>query len=192
MRSESTEWSRGQLLVALGLLGLVVAFGFVTFQYLFGGPEEPDSRDFEFYYGETYFKRLNEDNKFTLVHLKCVANGPWLWTSETEGFQVDRKSAVETCKQIAQQLGLKEPRQWSSVVRVDDDFKWSLTLERADSREERSDGWIDAKHHDAPVAISMTKDGPRISLRCTEEELVKAFGKPTKIIRTSTVGAPGV
>ncbi len=152
----------------------------------------PDSRDYNFYYGRSHFTRSSGVKVFTSAHLAADEEGPWLWTSEIDGFKVDRASAVENGKRLAEQLGLKEPGKVIHSVSVHD-LSWSIFLTTTDSRDYGdSDAWINAPYNDVPVAISMTKDGLRISLRCPEEELRRAFGKPTKIIRTSTVGAPGV
>jgi hypothetical protein len=195
-RSEVTKWAlltSGCLLGGLiTLVGVLAILGYAASQYIASRPEMPNSRDYNFYYGRSHFKRSAEGKVFTSAYLVAGEEGPWLWTSETNGFKVDRASAVENGKQLAEQLGLKGPGKVIHSVYVDD-RSWSIFLTTAESRDYLdSDAWIKAPYDDVPVAISMTKDGPRISLRCAEEELRKAFGKPTKIIRTSTVGAPGV
>lgn len=195
MRSEVTKWAlltSGCLLGGLiTLIGVLAILGYALSQYMANRPEPPDSRNYEFYYSQTSFTRSAASAKFTEAEFVSTEEGPWLWTSETEGFKVDRANALETGRQIAQQLGLKEPHQYNDLVRVGEQ-SWSVWLTTVDSHDRRNDGRINAEYADVPIAISLTKDGPRISLQCTEEELRRAFGKPTKIIRTSTVGAPGV
>lgn len=165
---------------------------FDYFDYLAHRSEETDSADYEFYYGQCYFKRLNHDDKFSTASLVAGADGPWLWMSETDGIKIDRNTAEESGKRIAKQLGLDEPEWSREDVRVSDDIKWSLTLTKVSGREWDSDVWISSAYADVPLAISMTKDGPRISLRCTEEELRKALGEPTRILRPAPFRHPGV
>jgi hypothetical protein len=183
MQSKAAPGSPARLLVAIALVGLFAFFGYLAY-YTIVGPEPPDTRDYEFYYGQTYFMRKFEDDVFTQANLLRNGNGPWLWISETEGFKVERKNAVEIGKRMAQHLGLEEPKPYNNWVRIED-VGWSLGLVTDDERDRWTDGWVDANFEDAPFKISMTEDGPRLSLRCTEEELVKAFGKPTKIVRNA-------
>lgn len=195
MRSDVASWTAGRVLVAMGVAGFIVAFGYMTYQFIFNAPKGSDPRDYKFYYGHTCFTRSASDRIFTKVNLRRDGNGPWLWISETEGFQVDRENSLGISKRIAQQIGIREPQPHDHVVYVADGG-WALRLVTADNRDEReSDGWIDAGRDAIPISISMTEDGPRISFPCTEKELRKAFGEP--IIQRSDLpntpqGAPGV
>lgn len=183
----------GCLLVSALCVAFLVG-GYLILDYLVAARyarEQIESADYEFHYGQCYFKRLNQDDKFSIASLTAGVYGPWLWMSETEGVKIDRNTAEESGKRIAKQLGLDEPRLGTYEIFISGDTDWSLMWQKAISQA-RGDVYINSRGDDLPLAISMTKNGPRISLRCTEEELRKAFGEPTKILRPAPYRHPGV
>jgi hypothetical protein len=187
------NWTPRRALFAIGLLGLALVVGYLTLEFVVNPSTGFGDRDYEFYYEHSYFTRSARESVFHKVNLKGTRKGPWLWISETDGFQVDRENAVEIGKRIARQLGLKDPQQYYHVIYIEDSG-WSLRLVTSENPDHGgSDGWIDAGRDDAPFTLSITKDGPRISLPCTETELRNAFGKPDAIHRPAPrAGAPGV
>lgn len=181
----------GCLLVSALCVAFLVG-GYLILDYLVGARyarEQIESADYEFYYGQCYFKRLNDDNKFSIASLNAGMDGPWLWMSETEGVKIDKNTAEESTKQITQKLGLDEPRLGTYEIFISGETDWSLMWHKAISQA-TSDVYISSTRADVPLAISMTKNGPRISLQCTEEELRKALGEPTKILRPSPFRGP--
>jgi hypothetical protein len=187
-------WAGGCLLFAC--LVVAIATFLVQLDMKKGAERRPvnqDTSDYEFYYGESYFTQYDQDKKITMARLVSQGDGPWLWISETEGFEVNRNNAVENGNRIAQHVGIEPWPGIKTTITVNNDFKWHVSLATSENPENDGDAWIHSRVKDFPIAISLTKDGPRVSLPCTYDELRKAFGNPTKINNIPKLpGAAGV
>jgi hypothetical protein len=198
MNRETAKWAlvtAGCLLVPImclgglliGLVGLEEGFRLDAAAHR---PKYLDEPEIDLHYGLCHFKRYN--GKICMANLVTTDDGPWLWLSETEGFKVERKDALENGKRIAKNLELRVSKRADNSVVVNNNDEWAVTLETIESRNQRSDGWLNAGYTACPIAVSLTKDGPRLSMPCTEEEMRRVLGAPDRTVRKKSLAVPGV